>query len=168
MKHMFRKKDFQAVVCFFYIQTTKYIESKTFPNFAPIDLLSIEIIPPKGISTWDNHCLFDWFITGLQMNSELFWSSHFAGQWNRFRSRGTNQYLRSVFGYPPQCSIETANCDGIHLNVKWEDKTSLLSSFDRQHQKLLSHGWKNWNCHNVFVILFAQRKVESSDDFLQK
>ena len=148
MKHMFRKKGLQAVLCFFNIQRTKYIKSKSFPNFVPIDLLPIEIIPPKGISIWDNHCLFAFFISGLQMNCELFWSSHSSGQRKRFRSRGSNQYLRSVFGYPPQCSIETANCDGIHINVKWEEKTSLFSSFDRQHQKkLLPHGWKNRNCH---------------------
>ena len=148
MKHMFRKKVYRQFCAFPTFKRRSILRTIIFPILPPIDVLPNEIIPPKGISTWDNHCLFDWFITGLQMNSELFWSAHFAGQWNRFRSRGTNQYLRSVFGYPPQCWIETANCDGIHLNVKWEGKTSLLSSFDRQHQKkLLPHGWKNRNCH---------------------
>ena len=150
MKHMFRKKVYRQFCAFSTSKRRSILRTILFPILPPIDLLPIEIIPPKGISIWDNHCFFTCFTTGLQINSELWWFSHFAGQWNRFRSRGTNQYLRSVFGYPPQslsqCSIETANCDGIHINVKWEEKTSLFSSFDRQHQKkLLPHGWKNMN-----------------------
>ena len=146
MKHMFRKKVYRQFCAFSTSKRRSISRTINFPILPPIDFLHIEIIRPEGISTWDNHCLFDWFITGLQMNSELFWSSHSSGQRKRFRSRGSNQYLRSVFGYPPQYSIETANCDGIHLNVKWEEKTSLFSSFDRQHQKkLLPHGWKNRN-----------------------
>ena len=159
MKHMFKKKVYRQFCAFSTSKRRSISRTFFFPILPPIDILSIEIIPPKGISTWDNHCLFDRFITGLQMNSELFWSSHFAGQWNRFRSRGTNQYLRSVFGYPPQCSIETANCDGIPLNVKWEEKTSLFSSFDRQHQKrLLPRDWKNMNCQQHIKNIICTEK----------